>query len=41
MDIDVTGQDSVDWIYLAEDAENQRAVVNTVMNRKAVNFLAS
>ena len=22
MDIDVTGQDSVDWIYLAEDAEN-------------------
>jgi hypothetical protein len=32
IDLSGTGWDDTDWIYLAEDRDQWRAVVNTVMN---------
>jgi hypothetical protein len=32
MDLRETGWDGMDWIYLAEDGDQWRALVNTVMN---------
>jgi hypothetical protein len=32
MDLRERGWDGMDWIYLAQDAEQLRALVNTVMN---------
>ena len=32
MDIEVIGQEGLDWIYLAGVGENLQDVVNTVMN---------
>jgi hypothetical protein len=32
MDLRETGWDSMDWIYLAEDGDQWRALVNMVMN---------
>ena len=32
MDLNATGQESLDWIYLILDKGTWRAVVNTVMN---------
>jgi hypothetical protein len=29
------GWDGIDWIYLAQDREQKRALVNTVMNLRA------
>jgi hypothetical protein len=34
MDIEVIGQKSVEWIYVADGGEHWRAVVSTVMNTK-------
>jgi len=32
MELTETGYDNVDWIHLAQDREQWRALVNTVMN---------
>jgi hypothetical protein len=32
MDLTKTGCDGMDWIYLAQNREEWRALVNTVMN---------
>ena len=32
MDLEEVGFEGVDWIYLAQDREKLRAVVNAVMN---------
>jgi hypothetical protein len=32
MDFEEIGWDGVDWIELAEDSDQRRALVNTVMN---------
>jgi hypothetical protein len=32
MDLGETGWEVVDWMHLAQDRDQQRAVVNTVMN---------
>jgi hypothetical protein len=44
MDLDV-GWDCVEWVRVAQDRDQQRAVVNTVMDlqvpQKAGNFLSS
>jgi hypothetical protein len=34
MDLRETGWDGVDWIDLAQDRDQWRALVNTVMNRR-------
>ena len=45
MDLNATGQESLNWIYLTPDRETWRAVVNTVMNiqvpQNAKNLLIS
>jgi len=45
MDLKKTGREGVDWIHLAQDRDQWRAVVNTVMNlwvlEKTGNFLTS
>jgi hypothetical protein len=32
MDLDEIGCEGVDWIYLAQDRDQWRAVVNTIVN---------
>jgi hypothetical protein len=45
MDLREIGWEDVDWVHLAQDRDQWRAAVNTVMNLRALlktrNFLAS
>jgi hypothetical protein len=41
MDIRKTGWDDMDWIDLAEDRDQWRTLVNTVMNLRAPKILGS
>jgi hypothetical protein len=39
MDLEETGSEGVDWIHLAQDRDQWRALVNTVMNLRVHNML--